>query len=160
MWFVLLTLIMLDTTFCVPCSLLVLLHFPQASHSFLKHGLIIFRCEKPLNGINRKVGGTFPVYVGVSGCCLGDLIMCSAIRYRLMVDTRRAVPNEYSVLYCPMAGCRNIHKANDRYHSLFTMLGMDQWLGTTRLVSTFCLPDVIARDRISQAFPRRISCWK
>ena len=60
----------------------------------------------------------------------------------------------------------SIRKADDQYHSLFTIPGTDRHktgiivVGHCPRVSTLCLPDAITRDQISQAFPHRISYWK
>ena len=87
---------------------------------------------------------------------------------RHVVDTRRVVPNEEyrrPVLYCPSKGWMSecSCKADDRYRSLFTMPGMDRretgiingWAPPpVCLPSVYLdLPDVIARDQISQASP-------
>ena len=86
---------------------------------------------------------------------------------RHKVDTRGAVPNEESqrpVLYCPSNGWISERLQGRRsIRSLFTTPGTDQHetgilkVGHRPRVSTICLPDVIACDQISQAFPRRIS---
>ena len=78
----------------------------------------------------------------------------------------RCPTKNLDVLCCTvrtMAGYQSVRKADDQYRSLFTTPRTERHetgILTAPCVSTIYLPDVIARDQISQAFPRRISYWK
>ena len=84
-----------------------------------------------------------------------------------MVDTLGAVPNHYNtciVLICPQRCEQQTVSIVCPANALISAIG---WaghrvssLGTTLRVSTMCLPDDIACDQISQAFPCHISYWK